>query len=372
VAFYKCKDHFNLDGFEKRRCETDGTWKPDVPACRETLCKPLVAPLNGTMELTTLRIGGTATFKCDHGFGLQGDDDIECLSSGSWSSWPPACAEIDCGRPDEIENGRIFLVNTSTVIGSEVEYHCFPGYDRSGPFERACLDDGYWSDREPSCARPRPPPPVITSILRDNTIDGTKNIRAGSISDGEEDSSSVGMWIGVALGLLVVVGLLVLGVYFYRKQRALQATKPPPYTRDRNSNGPPRPAPPPIQMYSMADDSAGSGGLPGRGGGAPGPIYDTINDDSGSYAKSNGSDGTDSGGALMAAAAVGSSTPNGTTFGMAVAPPLPPSNGYNLGNGGRINSGFTPPQQNDYDVPEGQETRRNRVSGTVTINGITV
>ena len=42
------------------------------------------------------------------------------------------------------------------------------------------------------------------------------------------------MWIGVALGLLVVLGLLVLGVYFYMKQRALQSTKPPPYSRDRD------------------------------------------------------------------------------------------------------------------------------------------
>ena len=46
------------------------------------------------------------------------------------------------------------------------------------------------------------------------------------------------MWIGVALGLLVVLGLLVLGVYFYMKQRALQSAKPPPYSdRNRNSNG---------------------------------------------------------------------------------------------------------------------------------------
>ena len=58
---------------------------------------------------------------------LQGDDDIECLSSGSWSSWPPTCIEIDCGQPDQIDNGRVFLVNASTVIGSTVEYHCFPG-----------------------------------------------------------------------------------------------------------------------------------------------------------------------------------------------------------------------------------------------------
>ena len=46
----------------------------------------------------------------------------------------------------------------------------------------------------------------------------------------------IGMWIGVALGLLVVLGLLVLGVYFYMKQRALQSTKPPPYSRDRDGS----------------------------------------------------------------------------------------------------------------------------------------
>ena len=79
------------------------------------------------MVLTTLRIGGRATFSCKDGFSLKGDDDIECLSSSSWSSWPPSCFEVDCGQPFEIENGRVFLTNGTTNIGSIVEYHCFPG-----------------------------------------------------------------------------------------------------------------------------------------------------------------------------------------------------------------------------------------------------
>ena len=114
-------------GFERRRCETSGKWEPEAPSCKETLCKDLVAPSNGTMVLTTLRIGGRATFKCQDGFSLKGDDDIECLSSGSWSSWPPSCIEVDCMQPHEIENGRVFLSNGTTNIGSIVEYHCFPG-----------------------------------------------------------------------------------------------------------------------------------------------------------------------------------------------------------------------------------------------------
>ena len=58
-------------GFEKRRCEANSKWKPEVPVCRETLCPPLGEIEHGAMHLTTLRIGGRATYKCDYGFGLK-------------------------------------------------------------------------------------------------------------------------------------------------------------------------------------------------------------------------------------------------------------------------------------------------------------
>jgi hypothetical protein len=123
-------------------------------------------------------------------------------------------------------------------------------------------------------------------------------------------------------------------------------------------------------MYSMADDNGGVGASAPPGSrlapGATGPIYDTINDDSGSYSKSNGSDHSEGSSAIGSAAG---GTSLGTTFGMPVAPPLPPNNGYQNG-AGRLNPGYAP-GSNEYDVPEGSETGR-RVSGTVTINGITV
>ena len=61
-------------GFERRRCETSGKWEPEAPICKETLCKPLEKPANGSMILTTLRIGGRATFTCNEGFSLQGEE----------------------------------------------------------------------------------------------------------------------------------------------------------------------------------------------------------------------------------------------------------------------------------------------------------
>ena len=61
---------------------------------------------NAVMNLTTLRIGGRATFSCEHGYKLLGDADISCLTSGSWSGWPPGCVEVDCGQPLTVENAR--------------------------------------------------------------------------------------------------------------------------------------------------------------------------------------------------------------------------------------------------------------------------
>ena len=57
------------------------------------------------------------------------------------------------------------------------------------------------------------------------------------------------------------------------------------------------------------------------------------------------------------------------TFGIPVAPPLPPSNGYSQ-NGGHPNPGFVP-GVHEYDIPEGHADSAGKV-GRVTINGITV
>jgi len=68
VLTMKCSQLINkstLSGFEKRRCEADGTWRPEAPVCEETLCGQLTPPDNGSMNLTTLRIGGRATFSCE-------------------------------------------------------------------------------------------------------------------------------------------------------------------------------------------------------------------------------------------------------------------------------------------------------------------
>ena len=344
ITTYSCNVGWKLEGFDRRSCSADGIWTPEAPVCRETLCKELTVPAKGQMNITTLRIGGQATFSCEHGYNLVGDPDLECLSSGSWSGWPPGCVEIDCKEPFKPENSKIFLVQNSTKYGSTAEYHCDPGYTREGPFKRDCEINGYWSGQDPVCYIPKRAPiiPVGSPKGRGSDDDVTSDTQ-------ENESSGVGVWIGVALGLIVVVGLLGVGIFFYRKRTQLQQ-KP---KRDNNANGlgvmgipnyagstfagaqiGARP-PPPIQMYSIEDTDDHRG-----------PIYDTINDGDSShstYSRSNGSE---------------NSNPIRSTF----SPPP----GLQNGGSGLQNGGYS----NDYDVPEGGA--KPGAVGTVTINGIAV
>lgn len=255
----------------------------------------------------------------------------------------------------------------------------------------------------------------------------------GSSGIGSEEASGAGLYIGIALGLIVVIGLLILGIYFYRKQRAITSKPPPQPYRDRNANGigiptgmngytnsgvyhsassgvssgvpvggppglPGQRPPPPIQMYSMADDSSNVL-MNGSNGGMNnhlhtedhrGPIYDTINDDS-------------SGGGSGVMGPYGGSTTHSSASDH--ANPIPPylqaqqqstfspinNNGYNINShmhagmnpasNGKSNNGY----DHNYDVPEGSENgamgrpplpspmqQGIGAVGAVTINGIAV
>ena len=329
---------------------------PESPLCEETLCPEQSSPDNAIMNVTTLRIGGKASFSCKHGYKLVGETEISCLSSGSWSGWPPGCVEIDCGQPLTVENSRIFLVDNSTKYGAKLEYLCFPGFKRQGPFERTCELSGKWSDVDPVCYVPSAATPRKSSS--DSYDDN------GDVSDNDNDNGNIGVWIGVALGLLSVLVIIFVSIYFYRKQMHLQS-KP---ARDNNANGlgvlgvpsyamgsyggagqiGARP-PPPIQMYSIDDTPEDHRG----------PIYDTINDDNSSHSQSSYSQS-------------GSGGSDNTPYSRSTFNPI-----SGQGEMAHYNGGYN----NDYDVPEGNDrltppkiksSPTSSNIGVVTINGIAV
>ena len=56
-------------------------------------CDALSNPANGNVNTngTGFDIYDTATYFCDNGYDLIGDDTITCQSDGSWSGSPPTC-----------------------------------------------------------------------------------------------------------------------------------------------------------------------------------------------------------------------------------------------------------------------------------------
>lgn len=99
---------------------------------------------------------------------------------------------VDCGRPLPIENGRVIVVNETTVYGGSAEYHCIPGFNRIGQYLRKCTEDGEWSGDEPQCE-------LVVAESQDHGSLGT----------------------GIAIGATVIIALLVLiGLVFIHRNKA--------------------------------------------------------------------------------------------------------------------------------------------------------
>ena len=56
-----------------------------------------------------------------------------------------------CGSLPDPANGQVTL--TGTTVGSEATYTCNPGYTLWGDQTRQCRSGGQWSGSEPTCER---------------------------------------------------------------------------------------------------------------------------------------------------------------------------------------------------------------------------
>lgn len=75
-----------------------GRWRGDIPcvlhgAAYLLSCGFPLRPAHGDVSVTDLHPGGTATFHCDSGYQLQGEETLICLNGTrpAWSGGPPSC-----------------------------------------------------------------------------------------------------------------------------------------------------------------------------------------------------------------------------------------------------------------------------------------
>ena len=131
-------------------------------------------PTNGEVEI----IASVAAFSCDNGHEIVGEDVLNCLTNGIWSSPVPTCARkmdysiieisiiylfhaliidiyydaaVDCGVLS-ISFGTV-TTTPDTTFQSVAEYRCQLGYILEGFSNRVCEADGEWSEDDPECVR---------------------------------------------------------------------------------------------------------------------------------------------------------------------------------------------------------------------------
>ncbi|XP_008215827.1 sushi, von Willebrand factor type A, EGF and pentraxin domain-containing protein 1 [Nasonia vitripennis] len=151
-ADYTCNENYTLVGDAKRRCGDGGIWSGHKPQCLFDWCPEPPQISGGLVSFSGKRAGSIATYSCQNGFVLFGDNVLTCDIGGQWSGRTPRCRYVDCGAPAQISHGMVKLINGTTTVGSRIEYSCDEDFEISGDARQECTIDGKWSYREkPQC-----------------------------------------------------------------------------------------------------------------------------------------------------------------------------------------------------------------------------
>ncbi|XP_065167243.1 CUB and sushi domain-containing protein 3-like isoform X3 [Atheta coriaria] len=157
-----CDAHYEFFGSYAPVTCNNGTWT-QMPNCQPARCKHLPKlPKNGMVIAPKMEHGMKARYKCKDGFELKGYEFIEC-SYGNWTGEIPACQEVYCPFPGFVEHGKILLVGNmglydyrpyvkKVINNKQIMYDCEKGYIlNEGPPGATCIG-GHWSPRTlPRC-----------------------------------------------------------------------------------------------------------------------------------------------------------------------------------------------------------------------------
>ncbi|XP_072886337.1 complement decay-accelerating factor, GPI-anchored-like isoform X1 [Hemitrygon akajei] len=102
------------------------------------------------LSSTSFPVGTRVLYHCYPGYVLQQESSgsVSCEEGLTWTPLDATCERVDCGNPEEIENG--VFVAPSTVFGSVAVYQCNEGYRMSGGGVRICGSSG-WTGQAPTC-----------------------------------------------------------------------------------------------------------------------------------------------------------------------------------------------------------------------------
>ncbi|EFN77937.1 Sushi, von Willebrand factor type A, EGF and pentraxin domain-containing protein 1 [Harpegnathos saltator] len=144
VITFKCRHGYILQGNKESICLSDGTWSA-LPFCKAVVCgePPILANaiLKKDIDRTqNFTFGNMVSYQCVPGYRIFGQASLRCLGSGKWSRMNGKCSKISCGKP-QIQYG-IVLRGRSYLFQDQLIYVC-PDNKEQGVI--TCQADGKWS-----------------------------------------------------------------------------------------------------------------------------------------------------------------------------------------------------------------------------------
>ncbi|XP_053403087.1 uncharacterized protein LOC128558234 [Mercenaria mercenaria] len=124
-------------------CLKNGQWEDNV-TCSIVECDPWPSISHGSIDVfSNSSIGDLANVTCDVGYEVS-VLNITCLESGDWEN--VTCDIIDCGQIPSIDNGQLYLLDSSnTSFGAVANVTCDTDYVANTP-NISCLETGFWDD----------------------------------------------------------------------------------------------------------------------------------------------------------------------------------------------------------------------------------
>ncbi|XP_038067159.1 sushi, von Willebrand factor type A, EGF and pentraxin domain-containing protein 1-like [Patiria miniata] len=149
---YICRDGYTLIGPAVRECLETREWSGYQPRCEVVLCGSVPEIPNsdyfnyeGGSDVSSQAV----VYRCRDGYQLQGQGIVTCGPDGEWSQLPE-CLAIICSQPERSPHSS-FTLSRGYVLGDQVTYTCYAGYQLIGNATRTCLPDASWSDTSPKC-----------------------------------------------------------------------------------------------------------------------------------------------------------------------------------------------------------------------------
>uniref|UniRef100_UPI00398E3E14 inactive serine protease PAMR1 isoform X3 n=1 Tax=Pristiophorus japonicus TaxID=55135 RepID=UPI00398E3E14 len=193
IVQFTCNYSFVLSGRAQRACQQDGTWTEKQPTCTKVpeskSCADSGVPMNGHRRILPgsghihqgyATVGTIVQFTCNYSFVLSGRAQRACQQDGTWTEKQPTCTKVperkSCIDPGVPMNGQRRILPGSghihqgyATMGTIMQFICNYSFVLSGTAQRACQQDGTWTEKQPTCTKACKKP-KIPNLVRQKVL----------------------------------------------------------------------------------------------------------------------------------------------------------------------------------------------------------